>query len=484
MAFAPEYVSCVLDENFEDAKALFVGPLMAIHHAHLAMLVEQSIVGRTEGRAIAAALAAIAPGTVEHARYDGSCEDLFFYVDRLIAEGAGEDAAGRLHTARSRNDIDMTMYRMRQRELILALVEAAQRLRRVLLDLAERHRQDVFPAHTHTQPAQPTTLGHYLMAVVEQLERDTVRLRAAFASTNRNPLGSCAITGTGFPIDRDRTTALLGFDGTAGNTYGGIATVDYLLESVSATSVLLAGLGRILQDLLLWCTAEIGYLRLADGYVQCSSIMPQKRNPVALEHARAIASKALGQASAIALTVHNTPFGDIVDTEDDLQPLVFATFRDAARAVRLTAAALGSATFDTARMAARAREGWITVTELADTLTRERRLPFKTSHAIAARLVQESTRRPDTPLTTLLDEIAQSICGATFGFTPERLAEILSPEHFVRVRTTPGGPAPSEMTAAIAQSRERLAQDERWLDTSVGRLKEAEGRLREAVGAI
>ena len=150
-----------------------------------------------------------------------------------------------------------------------------------------------------------------------------MRLEAAYASTNRNPLGACAITGTGFPIDRTRTTELLGFDAPTGNTYGSIATVDYLLESVSATAVLLTGLGRVVQDLLLWCTSEFGYLRLADGFVQCSSIMPQKRNPVALEHARAIASKAVGQAGAILTAVHNTPFGDIVDTEDDLQPLVF-----------------------------------------------------------------------------------------------------------------------------------------------------------------
>jgi argininosuccinate lyase len=163
------------------------------------------------------------------------------------------------------------------------------------------------------------------------------RLKAAFATTNRNPLGACAITGTGFAIDRDRTSDLLGFDGPTGNTYGSIATVDYMLENVSAATVLLVGLGRFVQDLLLWCTAEIGYLKLSDGFVQASSIMPQKRNPVALEHARAIASKAVGQAQAVVLTVHNTPFGDIVDTEDDLQPLVTATFRDADRQVHRAA---------------------------------------------------------------------------------------------------------------------------------------------------
>src|SRR5207302_4313038 len=134
-------------------------------------------------------------------------------------------------------------------------------------DQASRHRETVFAAHTHTQPAQPTTVAHYLLAVVEQLERDVVRLRAAFATTNRCPLGACAITGTGFPIDRQLTSDLLGFDTPTGNTYGSIATVDYLLESVTASSVLLVGLGRFLQDLLLWGTAEFNYVSFGDGYV-------------------------------------------------------------------------------------------------------------------------------------------------------------------------------------------------------------------------
>src|SRR4029453_16453414 len=172
-----------------------------------------------------------------------------------------------------------------------------------------------------------------------------------------------------------------GFASPTGNTYGSIATVDYLLESASAAAVLLAGLGRFVQDLLLWCTAEFDYLRLGEGYVQCSSIMPQKRNPVALEHARAIGSKALGQAMAIVTAVHNTPFGDIVDTEDDLQPLVFAMFRDATRAVKLVGAAMTTAEFDAARLEAHAADGWTTLTELADTLVRAGGVPVQRARA-------------------------------------------------------------------------------------------------------
>jgi argininosuccinate lyase len=484
MRFAPEFVSCVLNANFEDAKTFFLAPLMAVHHAHLTMLVEQGIVGREDGRALAKALDTIPVRDVRQVQYDGSYEDLFFYVERLIAGSAGEEVAGRLHTARSRNDIDMTMYRMRQREMILALVEASQRLRRVLLDLAERHATTVFAAHTHTQPAQPTTLAHYLMGVVEQLERDERRLEASFGTTNRNPLGSCAITGTGFPIDRNRTSELLGFDAPTGNTYGSIATVDYLLESVAAASVLLVGLGRVLQDLLLWCTAEFGYLRLSDAFVQCSSIMPQKRNPVALEHARAISSKALGQAHAIQLTVHNTPFGDIVDTEDDLQPLVMSTFTDATRAVRLVAAAMESACFDAARMADRADASSITGTELADTLTRDHGLAFKTSHAIASRFGIEAAQKARNEWPAVLARIASELANTKVEYSANQLTEILSPVHFVEVRKTPGGPNPDIVALAIRASRERLEHDRAWFASKMEGLKRAEEALARAVAAL
>jgi argininosuccinate lyase len=484
MRFAPEYVKCVLNENFEDAKALFIVPLMRIHYAHLVMLTEQRIVPAADARTIRNALDTIATEDVRRVTYDGSYEDLFFYVERLIVAACGEEVSGRLHTARSRNDIDMTMYRMQQRELILAVLEASLRLRQVLLDLARVHLEDVFAAHTHTQPAQPSTVAHYLLAVIEQLERDAARLKAAYASTNRNPLGACAITGTGFPINRGRTTELLGFDAATGNTYGSIATVDYLLESVSATAVLLTGLGRVVQDFLLWCTSEFGYLRLADGFVQCSSIMPQKRNPVALEHARAIASKAVGQAGAIMTAVHNTPFGDIVDTEDDLQPLVVSMFKDAIRMVGLVAAAMSTAEFDRQRLADRAGQGWITVTELADTLARDHAVPFRTSHEIATRLVAEAAKRPDQPLERTLAEVSKSVLGRSIDYSRSELAEVLSPQHFVRVRTTPGGPAPSQTGHACEMSGELLAADQKWLVGSVARLRNAEERLAETAAAL
>jgi argininosuccinate lyase len=484
MAFSPEYIRLVLNDNFEDAKALLISPMLAIDYAHLAMLAETGIVSKANARAIRTALDGIDVAKVRSARYDGTCEDLFFYVQRLVAEACGDDVAGRLHTARSRNDIDMTMYRMRLREYLLELAAATLALRRTLIDLAAAHRETVYPAHTHTQPAQASTVAHYLLGAIEQLERDTTRLVAAYRSTNVNPLGACAITGTGFPIDRERTSELLGFDGPTGNTYGSIATVDYLVESTSAAATLVLGLGRLVQDLLLWCTAEVGYLRLGDAFVQVSSIMPQKRNPVALEHARALASKAFAELSAVSSAVHNTPFGDIVDTEDDLQPLVATAFRDATRAVALVAAAMTSAEFNVAKMRARATEGWVTVTELADTLAREHGVPFKAGHAIASNLARGGAASSADDMAARLAAASREVTGREIRMTPDDLARVLSPEHFIEVRKTFGGPAPDITGAAVVASRRLLADDEVELSRRREALASADVRRRQAVEAL
>jgi len=466
VAFDPEYVSRVLHENFEDAKALFLSPLIAINYAHLVMLRASGIISAADARALREALDTLSVADLKTAPYDHACEDLFFHLERRIVAACGEEIAGRLRIARSRNDIDMTMFRMRQREFIAALAAAALDLRGSVIDLAMQHRETIFAALTHTQPAQPTTVAHYLLAVSEQLERDHVRLRAAYSSTNRCPLGSCAITGTGFDIDRQLTSELLGFDEPTGNTYGSIATVDYLLESVGAAQVMLVGVGRVTQDLLLWCTREFGYMRLADGLVQGSSIMPQKRNPVALEHARSITSKALGEAVAITTAVHNTPFGDIVDTEDDLQPLVAAMFRDAQRAVALLAVSIRGAELNVDRMQSHASEGGTTLTELADRLVRDQNLSFTMAHSIAAGLLSGIV--PPTSL----------------GYTDEELTRILSARNFVETRRSPGGPAPSETSRALEVARELLHRDRTWLEAAHKQIEDADTRRRARAQAL
>ena len=234
--------------------------------------------------------------------YDGSYEDLFFYVEQLIVEGCGEDVGRPPAHRPSRNDIDMTMYRMRQREFVLgAAVGARSQLRRSLVDLAARHRETIFAVHTHTQRAQPTTVAHYLLAVVEQLERDASRLEGGLRTDESKPAGR--VCHHRHRIS-DRPSAHLGicWASTARRSTPTAASpaVDYLLESASAAAVLLAGHGRFVQDLLLWCTAEFNYLRLS-ATASCSPAASCRRSEILwrIEHARAIASKALGQAQAI-----------------------------------------------------------------------------------------------------------------------------------------------------------------------------------------
>lgn len=460
---APVYAETVLAVNFEDAKKYFLDALLEIHSAHVLMLTRQSIIPTTDARLCLEAIARLDRPKILAARYDGRCEDLFFHVQDLLVEACGEEVAGKIHTARSRNDIDLTMYRMCLRREILEIAAETADARKVLLDLAAAHLGTVMPAYTHTQPAQPTTLAHYLLAAVEFLGRDIQRLRAAFATINRSPLGACAITTTGFPIDRDYTARLLGFEGLQVNSYGAIAAIDYLSEAASAVAVLALNLGKLVQDLLLWCTEEFGFLRLSDAYVQISSIMPQKRNPVALEHVRVLASKAFSQAQAVLTCAHNTPFGDIVDSEDDLQPLAFSTCTDAVRALRLFAGTITHAEVDRERMRLRACSSFLCVTELSDTLVREEGISFLKAHHLVGAAVRTVGREysPEA-LVTAMKGLAPKMLGRELSKPREIWMRALDPDYFVSVRKVPGGPAPEAIQTQLATARLDQAQTQEW----------------------
>jgi argininosuccinate lyase len=364
-----------------------------------------------------------------------------------------------MHTARSRNDIDITLFRMAQRRQLLGLATALAELRAVLLDLAARNLETVMPAHTHTQPAQPTTLAHYLCAAIEFLGRDSARIQAAFARVNLCPLGACAISTTGFPIDRRMTARLLGFEGLAENSYGAIASVDYFTESAASVAVAMVNLGKFVQDLLLWSTREFGFLRLSDAFVQSSSIMPQKRNPVALEHVRILASRALGEAQAVLLCAHNTPFGDINDSEDPLQPLVFTMFADALRSLRLLAGVLEAAEVDRDHLERRAASDFLTVTELSDSLVRHTGMSFREAHTLVARAVQASGA-DDRPATIAQVFLSQN---PSLGLERAFVESALDPRNFVRIRQVPGGPAPEVVAEALARAGAEHQEIEAWI---------------------
>jgi argininosuccinate lyase len=456
---APVYAETVLAHNFDDAKKYFLDSLLKIHYAHTRMLAKQKILTCEEERQLISALDGLDRSRIEAARYDGTYEDLFFFIEAMLVEACGLDVAGKMHTARSRNDIAITLYRMTARCELLQTVQAIANLRDALLGLAEANLETVMPAHTHTQPAQPTTLGHYLLAVCEFLDRDAARLQASFGRVNVSPMGAAAITTSGFPIDRDETARLLGFEGLAENSYGAIGAIDYITEAAATVAVAMVNLGKFTQDLLLWSTREFGFLRLSDAYVQSSSIMPQKRNPVSLEHTRILASRALGEAQAVLTCAHNTPFGDINDSEDDLQPLVFTMFADARRALKLVTGVIKSATVDKKRLAARAGKDFLTVTELADTLVRSEGMSFREAHTMVAAAVHASGMNDDAKnIAQILKRLQPEI-----KLTLEQIELALDPEHFIRIRTIIGGPAPERTAEAAHRARLRQSEIESWL---------------------
>ena len=470
---APVYAETVLAPNFEHAQRYFLDSLIDIHYAHTLMLSKQGIVSAKETRTMLEALGSLHRKKIAAARYDGSCEDLFFFVEAMLEETCGRDIAGKMHTARSRNDIAITLYRMTAREELIATARGIAGLRAGLLNLAAKHFETVMPAHTHTQPAQPTTLAHYLLAACEFLSRDTDRLRGAFSRVNQCPLGAAALTTSGFPIDREYTARLLGFEGLAENSYGAIASVDYITESASVVAVAMVSFGKLIQDFLLWSTREFGFLRLDDAFVQSSSIMPQKRNPVALEHTRILASRALGEAQAVLTCAHNTPFGDINDSEDDLQPLVMTMFGSAQRAFRLLAAAMQTAEFDRERMAEQASKAFVTVTELADTLVRREGMSFREAHALVADAVRAC-------LTDSPESIAETLkrLRPKLKLSRGEIVKALDAQHFVEVRKIIGGPAPERTREASGRAREDQTQAEAWISGKTELLETARRALR------
>lgn len=478
----PVYKKTVLAVNFEDAKRFFLESFLDIEYAHALMLERQGILSAAEAKTILAAVGSLKPAEIHQAVYDGSHEDLFFFLEARLEEICGRETAGKLHIARSRNDIDITLYRMEIRRRLLELQQHVLHLVRVLTDLAEANTRTVMPAHTHTQPAQPTTLGHYLCAAVEFLLRDAARLRGAYATVNRNPLGACAITTTGFPIDRAYTAQLLSFDGLQVNSYGAIAAVDYILESAAAVSITMVNAGKLIHDLLLWCMQEFSYLRLSDAFVQTSSIMPQKRNPVALEHARVLSSRAHAEAQAVFTTAHNTPFGDIVDSEDDLLPLVFMMFEDAARGLELLSGALGQATFNTERMALLAGARFLTVTELADMLVRSEGISFRIAHELVALAVRENPA--DDSHQRIVDDVlrfAPEVLGRPIATGRDVMLRALDPVHFVEIRKIEGGPAPERVAEQIGALRRDSETAAQWAQAEQQRLDESRAALRATV---
>jgi argininosuccinate lyase len=483
----PLYAEHVLKPSFAEARAHLFDLMMAANRAHVVMLTEEGVLSAEVGATLLLALRQVEAEGVQARQYEPGVEDLFFSVENRLVALAGPEVGGNLQIARSRNDLGAALARMALRDRLRDVMARLEGLRAALLHFARQHVDTVMPGYTHTQPAQPTTLAHYAGAILSFLARDARRLQAAYATTNRSPLGAAAFTTTGFSIDRVRTAELLGFDGLLENSYDAIGAGDHMTEAMAALTTLAFSLSRVTRDLLFWATREAAALRIHDTFIQISSIMPQKRNPVVLEHLRARLGRLIGLANTVGMMAHNVPYGDTQDIEDEIHPPLFGACETAGQILALYTAVFETLEVNREHLCARAASGFTTATELADTLARDVGLPFRTAHRIVSRLVQSALVRglePADVTSSLLDEAAEAVLGRPLGLPEEAVRQALDPVHFVEIRTQPGGPAPATMRAWLDEAERALDADRDWLAAEGARQRSAAASLAQRVEVL
>jgi argininosuccinate lyase len=474
------YVEELLKPVFNDQRDFLFHVMFDIHRAHVIMLEEQNIIKRDEAKVMLEGINRVAKTDISKISYQPEFEDLFFMMEAKIGEEIGTELAGKIHIGRSRNDMGVAMYRLVLREHLLELLNSSYRLSEALLEQSEQHTETYITGYTHTQPAQPTTLGHYLLAIYDVLQRDIKRLWSAYETVNQSSLGAAALTTTGFPICRTRTCELLGFDRVIENSYDSIGGADYLLETSSALMTCMVNTGRWIQDFLQHVTREFGSFLVADPYVQVSSIMPQKRNPVSIEHSRSIASSAYGDALAAMNMIHNTPFGDIVDTEDDLQPHLYRAFNNANRVMKLMYAVITTLKVNAEHTKEMARKSSITITELADTLAREYGISFRKAHSIASCISKKTISAQKELYEWEISEINKMINEfIDVTLSEQEWTKIISPEYFVEIRSIQGGPSPKEVVRMIVERKRKLKKQFGEYQNLVDGLKSKRKQLLE-----
>jgi argininosuccinate lyase len=418
--------------------------------AHCAMLVKTGILSAADGEAILGGLEQIRHEIAEgRFVFKEALEDIHMNIEGRLAELIG-DAAGRLHTARSRNDQVATDFRLWVRDAIDGMEKALRQLQQALLDQAERHAGTIMPGFTHLQAAQPVTFGHHLLAYVEMFGRDRGRFADARARLNESPLGAAALAGTSYPIDRAMTAKALGFDRPCANSLDAVSDRDFALEFLAGAAIAAVHLSRLAEELVIWTTAQFAFVKLSDAYTTGSSIMPQKRNPDAAELIRAKAGRVIGDLNALLIVMKGLPLAYSKDMQDDKEPVF-----EAADTLELCLAAMtgmvGDLGVDAKRMAEAAGAGFSTATDIADWLVQKLDLPFRQAHHITGQVVKLAERKGCG-----LNELTLADLAAIDARITQDLFGRLSPAASAASRTSFGGTAPANVAMAVKAARERF----------------------------
>ena len=445
----PDEILEAINASIDFDRALYAQDI-AGSKAHVSMLAKQGIIGAEDADKIARGLDTIL-SEIESGKFKftRALEDIHTHVEARLAELIGP-AAGRLHTARSRNDQVATDFKLWVRDAIDGIDAALADYQRALAEKALQYADTVMPGFTHLQPAQPVTFGHHLLAYVEMAARDRGRFADARARLNESPLGAAALAGTSFPIDRGMTAKALGFARPMANSLDAVADRDFVLETLSACAITIVHLSRFAEEIVIWSSPLFGFLRLSDRFTTGSSIMPQKRNPDAAELIRAKTGRVVGALTGLLVVMKGLPLAYQKDMQEDKEGAI-----DALGALLISIKAMTGMVRDmepdVARMRQAAGEGYATATDLADWLTRTLKLPFREAHHLTGRIVAEAATA-GVPLDKLplpiMQAIEPRITKAVFG--------VLSVDASVKSRTVYGGTAPKNVRAQAKRWLKRL----------------------------
>ena len=423
---------------------------IAASKAHAEMLVAQGIIPAEDGAEIQAGLDTIRD-EIEDGQFafKSELEDIHMNIESRLSGMIGA-AAGRLHTARSRNDQVATDFRLWVRAALETTDREMRDVQAALIDRAEEHAATVMPGFTHLQSAQPVTFGHHLLAYVEMLGRDRGRVGDCLSRLNESPLGAAALAGTSFPIDRQASAAALGFDRVAANSIDAVSDRDFALEALSSAAIAAMHLSRLAEELVIWSSTQFAFIRLSDGFSTGSSIMPQKRNPDAAELVRAKTGRITGALVALLTVMKGLALSYAKDMQEDKEP-VFDAFDSLSLCLRAAAGMIRDLQVDTAAMSSAAGAGHATATELADWLVRELGMPFREAHHVTGRVV----RRADE-LACRLEELSLEELQAVEPRIVAAARDVLDPVRAVESRSSYGGTAPSQVRAQVTRARQRF----------------------------
>ncbi len=461
--------------------------LYAVHafdKAHLVMLAEEGLIPRQDAAAMLRVLRESEQEGIEQVRLRVGGGN--HSGEQMLIRRLGEEVGGRIHLGRSSGDLAAISRRIPQRDRLLEIMGEIVPLRDVFLTMAHDHAKTVMPGFTFGQHGQPITLAHYLIACGAVLERDFERAMQLYRRTNQSPSGAAIMAGSDFPLNRHRTSDLLGFDRPIRNTFDAIQTSDVSLEAFCFLAILNNSLGRWADDIVLWSMSEFGMVDIPDRFCGTSSIMMQKKNPYGPQYVKGLASLSLG-ALVVGFHVDKGPSGVPALERQYAGEMLGRLFEDTVRDLRWWRQLMPEVRWNTALMRRRAGEFWAQATDIAGALVRDKGLPWRTAHQVVGILVRYGHERgfgPAQVTPALLDEAAVEYMGEPVGLGDASLRKALDPEHFVTSRTLYGGPAPEEALRQIEEFRATLRRDEAEYDGARRHVEAARANLDAAVDAL